>query len=87
MESEVKKMGYTWQEIVSMAQRRIQWRAFIDGSCSQGIDEHKVRYARIVVSNQASNLQWLLSHAYASPHSCLTDCVSRERSKFALMNT
>ena len=30
MESEVKKMGYTWKEIVTMAQRRIQWRFFID---------------------------------------------------------
>ena len=37
----MKKMGYTWQEIVTMAQRRIQWRAFIDGPCSQRVDGHK----------------------------------------------
>ena len=35
MELKVRKMGYTWQDIVTMVQRRIQWRAFIDGPCSQ----------------------------------------------------
>ena len=34
MESEMKKMGNTWQEIVTMAQSTIQRRAFIDGPCS-----------------------------------------------------
>ena len=41
MESEVRKMGYTWQEIITLAQRRIWWRAFIDGPCSQRVDGHK----------------------------------------------
>ena len=39
MESEVRKMGYTWQEIVTLAQRRIRWRALIDGPCSQRVDD------------------------------------------------
>ena len=41
MESEVRKMGYTWQEIVTLAQRRIRWRALIGGPCSQRVDGHK----------------------------------------------
>ena len=41
MESEVKKMGYTWREIDTMAQRRIWRRALVDGPCSQPVDGHK----------------------------------------------
>ena len=41
MESEVRKTGYTGQEIVTLAQRRIRWRALIDGPCSQRVDGHK----------------------------------------------
>ena len=41
VESEARKMGYTWQEIATMAQRRIRWRALIDGPCSQRVDGHK----------------------------------------------
>ena len=41
MESEVRKMGYTWQEFVILSQRRIRWRALIDGPCSQGVGGHK----------------------------------------------
>ena len=41
VESEARKMGYTWQEIAIMAQRRIRWRALIDGPCSQRVDGHK----------------------------------------------
>ena len=41
MEAEVRKMEYTWQEIVILAQRRIRWRALIDGPCSQRVDGHK----------------------------------------------
>ena len=41
VESEARKMGYTWQEIATMAQRRIWWRALIDGPCSQRVDGHK----------------------------------------------
>ena len=37
MESEVNKMGYTWLEIVTMAQRRIQWKAFTEGPFSQRV--------------------------------------------------
>ena len=44
MESEVKKMRYTWQEIDTMAPRRIRcrirWRAVIDGPSSQRVDGH-----------------------------------------------
>ena len=41
VESEARKMGYTWQEIATMAQCRIRWRALIDGPCSQRVDGHK----------------------------------------------
>ena len=41
VESEARKMGYTWHEIATMAQRRIRWRALIDGPCSQRVDGHK----------------------------------------------
>ena len=41
VESEAREMGYTWQEIATMAQRRIRWRALIDGPCSQRVDGHK----------------------------------------------
>ena len=32
-------MGYIWEEIVTMSQHRIKWRAFIDGQCTQRLDE------------------------------------------------
>ena len=41
VELEARKMGYTWQEIATMAQRRIRWRALIDGPCYQRVDGHK----------------------------------------------
>ena len=43
MESEVRKMRCTWQEIVTLAQRRIWWRALIDGPCSQRVDGPKTK--------------------------------------------
>ena len=41
VESEARKIGYTWQEIVTMAQRRIRWRTLIHDPCSQRVDGHK----------------------------------------------
>ena len=38
-------MGYIWEEIVTMSQHRIKWRAFIDGQCTQRLDEKNVQWS------------------------------------------
>ena len=47
MASEVKKMVYTWTEIVTEGQHRIQWRAFIDDPCFQRVDDQCFNVGRI----------------------------------------
>ena len=41
VETGLKKIGYTRNEITTLAQNRTQWTAFVDSPCSQGANRPK----------------------------------------------